>query len=226
MPGIVVVVAGEGERLSRNTLEVLGAAGRLQAKLGEGVAAVVVGAAAQAAAPALFAHGVETVYAVSHPLLKEYQAELFLQAVGAAAANAQPRAILLGSDSLGRDLAPRLAHRLRGCMVSECIELDADGASKKLRVLRHTYGGKAIAAMVPRALPAVITVKLRTMEPAAAQAGRTGRIEALEVPLDAAGARTRLVDRHAEASGGVKLEDARVVISGGRGLSRLRKNHV
>ncbi len=218
MPGVLVVVAGDADRLSRNTLEVLGGAGRLGGKLGEGVAAVVLGERAEAAAPALIAHGADTVYAVASPLLKEYQAELCLAALEAACAAAQPRVVLLAADSVGRDLAPRLAHRLRGSMVSECLEMEGDAGGVSLRFVRQTYGGKALAAMTPKALPAVATVKLRTMEPATAQAGRAGRTVPLSVNLQAGLARTRVVDRQAEASSGIKLEDARIVVSGGRGL--------
>lgn len=218
MKGILAVVAGEGERLSRNALEVLGAAGRLGARLGEGVAAAALGEHAGAPAPALIAHGADAVYVVAHPLLKEYQAEVFLAALETVCAQAAPRAILLAADSVGRDLGPRLAHRLKGSMVSEVLEIDGDPGSKTLRGVRQAYGGKALAAMTPRAWPAVITVKLRTMEPALPQDGRTGRTEAVQVTLDGGVARTRVVDRQAEESTGVKLEDARVVVSGGRGL--------
>ncbi len=218
MPGILVVAAGEGDRLSRNALELLGGAGRLDGRLGEGVAAVSLGERATAAAPALIAHGAQTVYTVSHPLLKEYQAELFLAALAATCERAQPRVVLLAADSVGRDVAPRLAHRLRGSMVSECLEMDGEAGSKALRFVRQTYGGKALAAMVPKLLPAVVTQKLRTMEPATAQGGRAGPTVPLSVALDAGLARTRVVDRQAEESTGVKLEDARVVVSGGRGL--------
>jgi electron transfer flavoprotein alpha subunit len=218
MNGVLVVAAGEGERLSRNTLEVLGGAARLSEKLGEGLAAVALGERAEAAGPALIAHGAQTVHTLSHPALKEYQGDLFLAAVQAACAAAAPRVVLLAADSLGRDLAPRLAHRLKGSMVSECLEMDGGAGGRGLRIVRQTYGGKAVAVMVPRVLPVVVTVKLRTMEPAVPQEGRTGQTVPLSVDLQAVQARSKLLDRQAEQSTGVKLEDARVVISGGRGL--------
>ena len=218
MPGILVVAAGEGERPGRNTLELLGGAGRLDGTLGEGGAAVSLGERAAASAPALTVHGAQTVYAVSHPLLKAYQPDVFLAALEAACGKAQPRVVLLAADSLGRDLAPRLAHRLRGSMVSECLGMEGDGGSKAVRFVRQTYGGKALAVMIPKLLPAVVTVKLRTMDPAAPQEGRSGQTVPLSVVLDGNLARTRVVDRQAEESTGIKLEDARVVVSGGRGL--------
>jgi len=204
--------------LSRNALEVLGGAGRLGAKLGEEVAAVVLGERAEAAAPALIAHGARTVYTVSHPRLKEFQAEVTLAALLPACERVEPRLILLPGDSMGRDVAPRLAHRLRGSMVSDCLEMDGGAAGQGLRFVRQAYGGKALAAVAPKALPVVVTVKLRTMEAAAPQEGSAGRTVPVQVDLQGVQARTKLVDRQAEESTGVKLEDARVVVSGGRGL--------
>jgi electron transfer flavoprotein alpha subunit len=218
MAGILVVAVGEGGRLSRNTLEVLGAAGRLSGKLGEGLAAVALGERAEAAAPALIAHGAQTVFTVSDPLLKGYQAELFLAALEAACAQAAPRVVLLAADSVGGDVAPRLAHRLRGSMVSECMEMDGEAGGAGLRFVRQSHGGKALAVMTPRAFPAVVTVKPRSMEPAVPQEGRAGQTVPVRADLLAAAARTRLVERQAEETTGVKLEDARVVVSGGRGL--------
>jgi electron transfer flavoprotein alpha subunit len=218
MPGILVVVAGEGERLSRNALEVLGGAGRLDAKVGAGVAAVSLGERAEAPAPALLAHGAHTVLTVLHPLLKEYQAERFLAALVPACERAQPRVVLLAGDSVGRDVAPRLAHRLRGSMVSDCLEMDGGAGGEALRFVRQAYGGKALAVVAPKVLPVVVTVKPRTMEAAVPQEGRAGQTLPVPVDLQAVQARTVLVDRQAEESSGVKLEDARVVVSGGRGL--------
>jgi electron transfer flavoprotein alpha subunit len=66
--------------------------------------------------------------------------------------------------------------------------------------------------------PVVVTLKPRTVEPAPAQAGRAGEVRRLELRLDASLARTRVLERVAEEVRGVRLENARVVVSGGRGL--------
>ncbi|MEE8242936.1 MAG: electron transfer flavoprotein subunit alpha/FixB family protein, partial [candidate division NC10 bacterium] len=126
--------------------------------------------------------------------------------------------ILLPGDSLGRDLAGRLAFRLQTGIVTEVIDIDVHASEKSLRFSRQTYGGKAIAAIVPKAFPVVATLKPRTFDPAARAGDRTGTEIPVEGPLDAAQPRTRLVERIQEETTGVKLEDAQVVISGGRGL--------
>lgn len=215
MGGIFVFAKVENGVPSRSTLELLGGAQKVAAGLEEPVTAGLLG---QGDAALLYAYGVETVYRVDHPLLKEYQADLHLLALERIGRTAEPRVILLPGDSLGRDLAGRLAFRLQTGIVTEVIDIDVHASEKSLRFTRQAYGGNAIAAIVPKAFPVVATLKPRTFDPAARAGGRTGTEILVEAPLDAAQARTRLVERVQEETTGVKLEDARVVISGGRGL--------
>ncbi len=215
MGGIFVFAKVENGVPSRSTLELLGGAQKIAAGLEEPVTAGLLG---QGDAALLYAYGVETVYRVDHPLLKEYQADLHLLALERIGRMAEPRVILLPGDSLGRDLAGRLAFRLQTGIVTEVIDIDVHASEKSLRFTRQTYGGKAIAAIVPKAFPVVATLKPRTFDPAARAGDRTGTEIPVEAPLDGAQARTRLVERVQEETTGVKLEDAQVVISGGRGL--------
>ena len=215
MGGIFVFAKVENGVPSRSTLELLGGAQKIAAGLEEPVTAGLLG---QGDAALLYAYGVETVYRVDHPLLKEYQADLHLLALERIGRTAEPRVILLPGDSLGRDLAGRLAFRLQTGIVTEVIDIDVHASEKSLRFTRQTYGGKAIAAIVPKAFPVVVTLKTRTFDPAARAGDKAGREIPVEAPLDAAQARTRLVERVQEETTGVKLEDAQVVISGGRGL--------
>lgn len=215
MGGIFVFAKVENGVPSRSTLELLGGAQKIAAGLEEPVTAGLLG---QGDAALLYAYGVETVYRVDHPLLKEYQADLHLLALERIGRTAEPRVILLPGDSLGRDLAGRLAFRLQTGIVTEVIDIDVHASEKSLRFTRQTYGGKAIAAIVPKAFPVVATLKPRTFDPAARAGDRTGTEIPVEGALDAAQPRTRLVERVQEETTGVKLEDAQVVISGGRGL--------
>jgi electron transfer flavoprotein alpha subunit len=215
MGGIFVFAKVENGVPSRSTLELLGGAQKIAAGLEEPVTAGLLG---QGDAALLYAYGVETVYRVDHPLVKEYQADLHLLALEWIGRTAEPRVILLPGDSLGRDLAGRLAFRLQTGIVTEVIDIDVHPSEKSLRFTRQAYGGKAIAAIVPKAFPVVATLKPRTFDPAARAGDRTGTEIPVEAPLDGAQAGTRLVERVQEETTGVKLEDAQVVISGGRGL--------
>jgi electron transfer flavoprotein alpha subunit len=125
---------------------------------------------------------------------------------------------LLPGDSLGRDLAARLAFRLKAGVVTDVIEIEMGDSEKMPRFTRPAYGGKATAVIVPKRFPVVVTLKPRTFDPAPpAGEGKTKEIP-VEISLDPAQARIRMVERVEEETTGVKLEDARAVVSGGRGL--------
>ncbi len=213
MAGILVLAKIENGSPSRSTLELIGAATRLGVGLQEPVCA---GLLAGGDGGVLHGYGVEVVYRVEHSLLKEYQADLYLAALERMGEAAKPRIFLLPGDSLGRDLAARLAYRLGAGVVTDVIDVDVSANTP--RFTRQAYGGKAVAVLTPKTFPVVATVKPRTFDPATPTDGKQGKEVPVEAALDAGRARTRLVKRVQEETTGVKLEDARVVVSGGRGL--------
>lgn len=215
MAGILVLAKIENGVPSRSTLELLGAAQTLATGLQEPICAGLLGGGNAAV---FYGYGVEVVYRVDHPLLKEYQADLHLFALERMAQAADPRVFLLPGNSLGRDLAARLAFRVQGGVVTDVIDVDVQASGKTPRFTRQAYGGKAVAVMTPKTLPVVATLKPRTFDPAAPAGEKQGKEVTVEAPLDPGQARTRLVERVQEETTGVKLEDARVVVSGGRGL--------
>jgi electron transfer flavoprotein alpha subunit len=123
--------------------------------------------------------------------------------------------VLLGNDTYSQETAPRLAHRLGGSAAGDCVEVRvAEGG--RLRVSRQVYGGKAQAVLELKRSPAVVWLRARsfTPAPARAEAGAVTRA-ALNVRPDT---RTRVVERRREESGEARLEEARVIVSGGRGI--------
>lgn len=216
MVDVLVVSQGEMEMPSRNTLEVLGAARELADASHGTLKAAVLGRIPDGLPARLFAHGADQVLRVEHPLLEAYQGDAYVAALVQVAKAAGPGVILLADDSVGREVAPRLAYRLQGGVATEVIGLLwTDGA---IRLRRQMYGGRCVAEMDAERLPVVATLKLRTREPAAEQPGRRGEEQQVAVTLESGGVRTRVVERVAEEVRGVKLENARVVVSGGRGL--------
>lgn len=216
MADVLVLATGQGTVPSRDTLELLGAARRLaDATQGKVQVAILEGSQSGLGAR-LFAFGADQVWRAEHPRLKDYQADAYLAALAQVASKAAPQVILLADDSRGRELAPRFAHRLNGGVVTEVTAIEEDGATMLFQ--RQMYGGRTIATFAAQRFPVVATVKPRAMEPAVEQADRSGEEVAIMVSLEASLLRTRVIEKVGEEVRGVKLENAKVVVSGGRGL--------
>ena len=134
------------------------------------------------------------------------------------AAEANPGIILIARNNEGRELAPRLAFRLGVGLAQDCLEVSADAGTGRLLANRPVYGGSAIAVVSCTQTPQIAAVRPKTYEPLDADAGRSGQVVAFPVDIDASAAKTRVVDVVKEEAEGIKLEDARIVVSGGRGL--------
>ena len=213
---ILLLADPPGEAPTRNTLEILAAARRMAGPAHGKVTAAVLGESPPAFSAALGRAGADQVVRMHHPLLTHYQADVYLAALQQVAGAVGPQVVLFADDSRGREIAPRLAYRLRAGLVTEAMGLrPTDGG---LVLQRQLYGGRCVAELPVARFPVVVTQKLRSIEPAVEEAGRTAEEVQLAVTLDAALTRTRVLRKVAEEIRGVKLENARVVVSGGRGL--------
>ena len=187
-----------------------GAGQRLAGALGSKLHAVILGSGGNTLADEL-ALVVDTVVTADQG---EYQPENCLSALTSLCRELSPRAVLLGNDTYSQEIAPRLAHRLGGSAVGDGVDVYLEGDA--LRVSRQVYGGKAQAIIELRRKPAVVWLRARSFSPAnpRAEAGEIRR-SVLDLPPDL---RTRIVERKREAQGEARLEEARVIVSGGRGI--------
>src|SRR5256714_8959146 len=190
-----------------------GAGRRLADELGGRLRAIVIGADAATLA-AEVASVVDSATVVDQAELAEYHPEVCLSALTKLCGDLAPRAVLLGNDAYSQELAPRLAHRLNGSAVGDGVEMRVQNAC--LRVVRQVYGGKAQAVIELKRKPAVVWLRARSFAPALRReaAGEITRAT-LEINTDF---RTRVVERKREETGNARLEDARVIVSGGRGI--------
>ena len=213
----VLVVAGAGEAApSRDTLEVLGGARRLADATRGAVRVAVLGGPAEGLAADLVAGGADEVLWVENPLLVTPEPDATVAALTQVAPLVGAHVVLLADTSASREVAPRLAYRLQAGLVTEVTAVQAEGEVVVFH--RPLYGGRCLAEVVANRFPVVGTVKLRSMEPAPVRGGRPGQERRIAVGVEASQVRTRVVRRVAEEVRGVKLENARVIVSGGRGL--------
>lgn len=211
---VLVIAEPGGGSISAATAELLGLAHRCCSSRGGEVTALVIGGGGDAAR-ALIAHGAERVLHAEEPVSADYDSETWTGCAAHAAAVSQPTLILAPHNTRGADLAPRLAFRLDGAAALGCLAVEVQGDA--VRVTRPCYGGNAREVIALAALPAVVTVRSGCGEALVPDAGRTGEI--LPLSYASRARRSRVVERRRPAGGAVPLEDARVVVAGGRGLN-------
>lgn len=216
MAGICIIAQALEGKLSRASLELVGGARRLAEGRGGAVSAILVGhgpGLAEAVAD-LERHGVGAVSRCDHPALTPGQTDAVLAVVEQVIPRLQPEVVLIAADTVGRELAPRLAYRWRAALATECVELGVEDGAIVAR--RQVYGGRALATLVARAMPVVLSVKPHALDvPAPAPVAAAVGDVPVTIEVDALPTRVRAVKSEQAELG---LEEAQIVIGGGRGL--------
>ena len=216
--GVLIVGETTDGQLGSTTGELIAAGQIIAADLDENLSVALLGDTLDDAEQQAIAHGAQKVFAVTHPLLAEYQVDLHLSALETLCKETNPRVILIARTNEGRELAPRLAFRLGVGLAQDCLEVSVDSSEKKLLANRPVYGGNAIAVVRCDQTPQIAAIRPKAYEPTETDSSRQGEVVSFPVDLDASMALTQVVETVIEEAEGVKLEDAQIVISGGRGL--------
>ncbi|MEJ2668061.1 MAG: electron transfer flavoprotein subunit alpha/FixB family protein [Deinococcales bacterium] len=210
---LIVSRAGQGGA-GRSDLELVGAARGLGEAFAQPVAAAVLGAEPSATAEDL-ARYVPTVFQLRSTELEPFRAEPFASAIHALVERTRVQAVLVAATRSGQSLAPRLAVRLGAALLDEVTWLGAEGGAVTAR--RFSYLSRVTETVRTDSLPVVISVKPNAF-PAADPAASTGSVEDAPVSLRPEDGRVRTSDRRSAKGGRVALEDAKIVVSGGRGV--------
>jgi len=216
-----VLVCGEiaEGKLAPVTIELLGLGRKLANDLGEELSTLLMGSKAGGLGKEAIAYGADKVYVAEDGLLDQYNSDAYTQVAADLCKKALPSIMLLGHTDIGCDLAPRLNGRLGGGLAMDCLALSIDPATKLLASTRPVFGGNAHATMVSKsARPQMATLRPKTVPPAERNDSRQGQVIPVEGKIDPSALKVTVVDRIKEEVEGVKLEDAEVVVSGGRGV--------
>ena len=216
--GVLVLGDVANSGLSLTSQELLAAGRKVANDLGEQLEIGLLGDSLEGPAREAISYGADKVYAVTNPSLGQYQADLFLAALETLCREVNPSIILMGRTNQGRELAPRLAFRLGVGLVQDCLEVSIDPSTRKLLANRPVYGGNAIAVVSCNYTPQVAAIRPKAYEPLDPEPSRQGEVVSFPVDLDASLARSKVMDIVKEEAKGIKLEEARIVVSGGRGL--------
>ena len=215
MPGVLLIAEASGEQLVPTTAELVGEGVRLAAEVGGPVTVLLAGKNVQGLAASLGQLGAEKVLVADSQGPAPPSPEWVLSAAEQAARRVQPEVILLTHAGGGRDLGPSLAYRLGTGLVTDSTALRVEGG--ELVITKPVFGGSAIAEFSIASSPKVVTLRPRAFETDQAPTAREAQVEALEVAAPD-GAIEVLEEIREQATTGPRLKDAKVIVSGGRGL--------
>ncbi len=216
-----VLICGEitGGQLAPITIELLGIGRKLADDLGEELSVLLMGSNAGSLGQEAIAYGADNAYIAEDSLLNDYNSDAYTQVAAGLCKKVLPSIMLFGHTDIGCDLSPRLNGRLGGSLAMECAALAIDPATKFLVATRPVFGGNALAAMVSKsARPQMATMRAKVVPPAERNDSHQGKVIPVEDKVDASAVKIKVVEKIKEEVTGVKLEDAEVVVAGGRGM--------
>lgn len=219
--GVVTYGEVRAGELSPVSLELLGVGRKLADARGEELSMVLIDRQAGACSRDAVAHGADRVYMIEDAPADHFEAESVATIMGKLCTEKlKPAIVILGQTLAGRDLAPRIAFRLGAGLVTDCVGLELDPQTRNLVATKPVSGGNVLATYTMNSTgPQIASIRRRAMEAAEPDDGRRGETVNLPAGVDAAAVRTTLVERVLqEQSEGPSLENAEIVVSGGRGL--------
>jgi electron transfer flavoprotein alpha subunit len=210
--------AKEGRWVPRRVVhELLTHGRRLAEHLGQPLVAVALGDNRLAGLERLCHQGADRVICCRHELLGRYSTDGFTTVLAAVVAKEKPSVLLFGATPTGRDLAPRVAARLRLGLTADCTGLAIDEQGQLVQT-RPAFGGNIMASIVtPYTRPQCASVRPNVFSADAPDEHRPVTVQDFPVTLSKAAIRTRVVEELPTAEVGEKIEEARILVSAGRG---------
>ncbi len=200
-------------------IELLGEGRKLADELGCDLCALLLGSDVSALADELFAYGADKVYLAESPLLENYTTDGYTKVISDMINEYKPDIVLYGATNIGRDLGARIAARIDTGLTADCTKLEINPETKGLMMTRPAFGGNLMATIAcPDNRPQMSTVRPGVMEKAKKQEGRTGELIPVDVKLTEDDIHVKILRIVKSDKPEVSLTDAKVIVSGGRGL--------
>jgi len=215
------------QKINKSTLELLGKGRKLADKIKVALSAVLIGYKVESLAHELISYGADKVYLAEHEKLKNYTTMPYAKVLADLIRKEKPEIVLFAADTTGRDLAPRIAARLETGLTADCTDLDIGDYEDKvsgrkyenvLFQIRPAFGGDIMATIVnPEHRPQMATVRPGTFETLERNSNRIGEIIPYKVKLEDTDFMAEVLEVVRKEKV-INLEDAKIIVSGGRGV--------
>jgi len=209
-------------RLKDVSFELLARGRKLADKLETKLASVLIGnGVGEAAMEELIHRGADEVYSIQDPRLDNFVCESYARVLTHLIKTWRPSIVLAAATSSGRTLMPYLAIKVNAGLTADCTELGIEEGTGNLLQTRPAIGGNIMATIkTPDHRPQMATVRPKSSRPLAADKSRAGRIITVPVTDDMIDLRVRVLGYRKDAAGFVNVEEADIVIAGGKGLKK------
>ncbi len=169
------------------------------------------------------AHGADRILAIDDPALKSYSTERYLAIIEILAKQRDPEIILIGATDFGREFAPRLAKRLKTGLSADCVGLDIAQDGLLLQIA-PSFGGNMLAEIVTEHhSPQMATIRPGTFKEIPHDYQRKALVERLPLMQNLPKSRVRLVEYERSVEKEHTIENASVIVCGGRGMRNREK---
>lgn len=213
----IEVVRGKIKGVS---LELLGQGRKMADDLGEKLVAIIPGNEIEDFAKMAIHYGADEAIVVDQKELKDYSTDGYTKTMCTLIKKYNPAVLLIGATNNGRDLGPRVSSRMQTGLTADCTELGVDSETRLVKWTRPAFGGNLMATILcPDHRPQIGTVRPGVFKKPEEDTGRKGEIIHETVEFGPDEIRTRIIEVITEAGGAdVNLEEAEIIVSGGRGV--------
>jgi electron transfer flavoprotein alpha subunit len=206
--------------LAMVTAELIGEGRKLAEELDTDVSVVLIGHDIEHLADRAAGYGADRVFVVDHEALERYRTQPFTNVLTGLINQHKPEIVLIGATSMGRDLASRVAARIKAGLTADCTELTINEESKLLEQTRPAFGGNVMATILCEfTRPQMATVRPKVMAPMEFDDSREAEVIHVPVNIEEKSIATKILEVIKDETGSdVNLTEADIIVSGGRGL--------
>lgn len=219
--GVWVFIEQAGGQIRGVSHELLGEGRKLADAMGQELAGVLIGNQVEKLSKELFASGADKVYVVEGAEYSHYNTDGFAAALTDLINNYKPNVILIGATNDGRDLGPRVACRIGTGLTADCTNLDIDAETGLVAWTRPAFGGNIMATILcPDHRPQMGTIRPKVFKRPVPNFERTGEIVRVASKVKPEDIRTRFIELLQVCTTSCNLEEAEIIVSGGRGMCK------
>ncbi|WP_273320459.1 electron transfer flavoprotein subunit alpha/FixB family protein [Vallitalea guaymasensis] len=219
--GVVVFVEQREGMISKVSLELLGKGRELADNLGEKMTAVLIGYDMMDKTKELIYYGADKVIYADDKIFEVYMTEPYTKAMSTIINDRKPEIVLFGATAIGRDLAPRISARIHTGLTADCTSLEIDEENNNLLMTRPAFGGNILATIIcPNYRPQMSTVRPGVMQKLEKDTSREGEVEQYKIDINESDMTYKILEVVKEEKEKINIEDANVLVSGGRGIGK------